>query len=338
MASIFKHFTENDYTSNLSTLNESIPITGTIISGTYADENIKDYAHEMWQSVYDYPYLSSSSNHLFDLSVGVSTGSTIYTTAITASAKKSNMYGTMAQVLMGFDNLGSIREFDEDGSLAAGDKLKEVFFMSFSRLLGKDEIKKGTFYLSVLTGSTVDSPAGAKVITDEGAQNDFRVNSPVGEYGILYEDGTTDPYGLLFYQARMAVLTASLFDGEFGTTDATYATSSVNTALLSASIPDLADGLRRRITNVVFSNTTEIHSKIYFCRMGHNEFNYSSNPTYLSSSKIMVKEVPNDEPISYVTKVGLYSDDGEMLAVASLSEPLKKTPSDEILIRVRIDS
>ena len=52
-------------------LRESIPITGSIVSGTYAEpngagttSNIKEYAHEMFQSVYDYPYASSSANHL----------------------------------------------------------------------------------------------------------------------------------------------------------------------------------------------------------------------------------------------------------------------------------
>ena len=42
-------------------------------------------------------------------------------------------------------------------------------------------------------------------------------------------------------------------------------------------------------------------------------------------------------PRSYVTTVGLYSADNELLAVAKLSEPLKKTPSNEVTLRVRLD-
>jgi hypothetical protein len=89
--------------------------------------------------------------------------------------------------------------------------------------------------------------------------------------------------------------------------------------------------------NVEFNNTTELNSSIYFCRVNHNEYNYSANPTYLSSSKIVVKEQTTDAPVSYVTTVGLYSSDNELLAVAKLSEPLKKDPNNELILRVRLD-
>tara|TARA_B100001121_G_scaffold294206_1_gene297461 strand:- start:3325 stop:3603 length:279 start_codon:yes stop_codon:yes gene_type:complete len=89
--------------------------------------------------------------------------------------------------------------------------------------------------------------------------------------------------------------------------------------------------------NMSFNNTTELNSTIYFCRLNHNEFNYSSNPTYLNSSKIRVKNVAGDTPVAYVTGVGLYSSDNELMAVAKLSEPLKKDPTNELTLRVRLD-
>ena len=64
-----------------------------------------------------------------------------------------------------------------------------------------------------------------------------------------------------------------------------------------------------------FNNTTELNSTIYFCRAGANEFNYSSNPTYLDSSQIRVKEITTDDPVSYITTVGLYGANNELLAV-----------------------
>ena len=76
---------------------------------------------------------------------------------------------------------------------------------------------------------------------------------------------------------------------------------------------------------------------MYFCRASHNEFNYSANPTYLSDSEIRVKDVGLDQPISYITTVGLYSANNELLAVAKVSEPLKKTPDTELTLRVRLD-
>jgi hypothetical protein len=52
---------------------------------------------------------------------------------------------------------------------------------------------------------------------------------------------------------------------------------------------------------------------------------------------MVVKNVPEDQPVSYITTVGLYSPDNELLAVAKLSEPLKKNPTQEMTLRVRLD-
>ena len=81
----------------------------------------------------------------------------------------------------------------------------------------------------------------------------------------------------------------------------------------------------------------ELNSSIYFCRINHNDYNYSTNPTYLSGSKIVVKTKTTDEPVAYITTVGLYNDNNELLATGKLSEPLKKTPANEITLRVRLD-
>ena len=51
----------------------------------------------------------------------------------------------------------------------------------------------------------------------------------------------------------------------------------------------------------------------------------------------MVKNVAANEPKTYITTVGLYSSANELLAIAKLSEPLKKDPSTEFTIRVRLD-
>ena len=184
MATIYKTFLNNDVVSTRTLLHEAIPITGTIVSGTYSDNNIKNYAHGMFKSVYDYPYLSSSANHIFDITVGLSPNSALSSSANQQNAKKINIYNQMAQVLAGNDVNGNILEFDQDGDiLAGGTKLQEVFFMNFSRLLVKDEIKKDSFRLALGTGSFSSPFDGTlKVVGDYGAQNEYRVNSPAGEY------------------------------------------------------------------------------------------------------------------------------------------------------------
>jgi len=344
MATTYKTLVlDKDIANTRTLLHEAIPITGSIVSGTYDDENIKNYAHGMFQSVYDYPYLSSSANHIFDLSVGYTSDSPLSGSASSQNAKKINIYNQMAMVLAGFDENNNIRQFDKDGDYSStGDSMKECVFINFSRLLSKDEIKKQSFILSFATGGTPSSPDFGSLLTisDYGANDDYRTNSPAGEYGILYTGSAAvedTGVGLLYYQAGIAVLTASIFDGEFGAPAATYDTASIDAVLTGSEISSSCDGIRNRWNDLDFNNTTELNSTIYFCRAGTNEFNYSSNPTYLSGSKIRLKNISTDTPASYITTIGLYSDDNELLAVAKVSEPLKKDPTNELTIRVRLD-
>jgi len=341
MASTFKTFGSGDQTVTTTNLHEVIPITGTIVSGTYSDLNIKNYSHGMFQSVYDYPYLSSSANHIFDITVGYSSNSSLSGAASTQNAKKINIYNQFAKVLVQPDITGSIQEFDQDGDISSGGtKMKECFFLPFSRLLVKDEIKKGSTTFSIYTGSTYATPYSALTISDYNASTDYKVNSPAGEYGLLYTSSTgiisTSAVGHIYYQAGIAVLTSSIFgtaaDSKFSITN-----ESVAAVLTGSSITGSTDGLRNRINNLQLNNSTELNSSIYFCRAAATEFNYSSNSTYLSGSKIVMKNFRRDTPASYVTSIGLYSSDNVLLATAKLSEPLKKDPSNELTLRVRLD-
>ena len=109
-------------------------------------------------------------------------------------------------------------------------------------------------------------------------------------------------------------------------------------AILSASIDDIASGVRAHINNIQFNNSTELNSTAYFLNAGPNEFNYSNNPSYVSGSEIIVKNGKASNPsVAYITSAGLYSADGQLLAVGKLSEPLKKTPANEVSLKMRID-
>lgn len=356
MATVFKTFLNNDIVSTRTLLHEAIPLTGALMSGTYgtfgSEENIKNYSHGMFQSVFDYPHLSSSANHIFDITVGFSADSSLSASIpVTQQAKKINIYNQMAQVLAGHDHTGSIQLFDQDGNLlAGGNKLRECVFINFARLLTKDEIKKGSVTIDLGATTAFASANNTRlVLTDAGAQNDFRVNSPAGEYGILSASSgeaagsaLNAGAGLIFYQAGIAVLTASVFlgapSGALGADAIMDEAGHTVTGIMTAStIQSISNAVRNRLYNIRFNNTTELNSTIHFCRINHNDYNYSSNPTYLSGSKVRVKNNTLDEPVSYITSVGLYSADNELLAVAKLSEPLKKTPQNEITLRVRLD-
>ena len=348
-SSAFKALNDKDVVSTRTLLHEAIPITGTIVSGTYADGNIKNPAHGMFQSVYDYPYLSSSANHIFDITVGVSTASTLYNTSNTQYTKKKNIYNQMSQLLVGYDHTGSILHFDADGNiLAGGTKYEDTFVIPFSRLLVKDEIKKGTFSMKLAVSSSYANAYDQIInITDASGSNGYFVNSPVGEYGVLFAANSTgtplatnnSAVGLLYYQAGIAVITKDVFSGSLSVPGVSMnsANAVIDDMLTGSTIQALSDSFRYRLDNVQFNNTTELNSTIYFCRANHQEFNYSTNPTYTDASKIRVKTNSTDEPVSYITTIGLYNDRNELMATAKLSEPLKKTPSTEFTIRCRLD-
>tara|TARA_X000001388_G_scaffold56428_1_gene41696 strand:+ start:2276 stop:3382 length:1107 start_codon:yes stop_codon:yes gene_type:complete len=367
MASSFKQIKPSDRVSTRTLLHEAIPLTGTIVSGTYSDENIKNYSHGMFQSVYDYPYLSSSANHIFDITAGYANGSVLSGSSNDQNSKKINIYTEMSQMLVGYDVTGSVLDFDEDGNLLAGGaKLKECLFVNFSRLLYKDEIKKGTFSLELGMSSSYTENGEVMydrlLVTDYSGSDGYLVNSPLGEYGVLYVTASTNragvrilandpittnrpPCGLIYYQAGVAVLSSSLFlkspagllTYNVSCSGPTNTFETFTAVLSGSSITGSADNLRTRLYNLQFNNTVELNSTIYFCRANHNEFNYSGNPTYLSSSQIRVKDVSTDAPISYITTVGLYSENNELLAVGKLSEPLKKSTANEFTIRTRLD-
>ena len=349
----FKPFAEADRTSSRTLLHEVIPITGTIVSGTYSGHNnVKSFSHGMFKSVYDYPYLSSSANHIFDVTFGYHASSSFSGSSSTQNSKKLNIYSQMAQVLSGFDTNGNVRRFDRDGDFGTtSDKFDDAWFLTFSRLLVKDEIKKGSFSMTLATGSEYGdgNDRVTKTLTDSGASTNVKINSPAGEYGLLYTSSVLSsganpsygvPQGLIYYQAGVVVLTGSILgDQDIVVLSGSSSTSrDLRNMATGSTIDAFADAFLHRLTNVQFNNTTELNSTIYFCRANHNEFNYSSNPTYLKGSKLVVKgDNRLAPPKSYVTTVGLYSADNELLAVAKLSEPLRKDPTNELTLRVRLD-
>ena len=95
-------------------------------------------------------------------------------------------------------------------------------------------------------------------------------------------------------------------------------------------------------TAITFQNLTNINSTLIFCRMTADEFNYSSNPTYVdgSTNKIRVIETGQEstqKAFCFITTVGLYDANDNLLAVSKLSRPIEKNNEKDITIRVRLD-
>tara|TARA_Y100000310_G_scaffold342403_1_gene445535 strand:- start:1134 stop:2399 length:1266 start_codon:yes stop_codon:yes gene_type:complete len=117
--------------------------------------------------------------------------------------------------------------------------------------------------------------------------------------------------------------------------------------MTSASIDDIVDHLASArfqsgtLTAITFQNVTNINSTLMFCRATADEFNYSSNPSYIdANSRIVVIDEGQEETqrsFTFVTSVGLYDANDNLLAVAKLSRPVEKNDEKDITFRVRLD-
>jgi hypothetical protein len=352
MASSYKYLGSNDRVVSSNTLEEVV--SGTIGAGwTTASVGSPVY----------FVQASSGSIHLFDVTAGrtIDSGGDTTTTAI-----KKSMYNQLAKVLVGHDESGNIQKFNIDTDAdPTTEQLQDAFFLNIKRAQFKDRIEKGTVTVKV-------NVSGAAVATFSDAITGSTTvrTCETGEYGILYYNTASggagiigashyDIYGLVFYEAGVVVLSpymfsqysasavvtssnASITSNKYGLLQSTptnnFSGSTVGYAFNSSSLEGCSVSLASKLNEVSFMSVTELNSTVYFCRAFNNEFNYSSNPTYVSSGQIVVKESdPMAQPVSYITSVGLYDDNNQLLAVAKLSTPIKKTPDTELIARVRLD-
>lgn len=300
MATVYKSFTGDDITTVKSPIYEEVSFDDALKADTTAQSILFPPSEPRYTSI-----KTAEGIHLFDMSLGAKYGD---------SPIKKISYRHMAQVLLGYDVENNIRTFELNGG-----ELLEAVFISVSRIFTKDELRKNNVSI------TVNVDGVKQVYKDSGV---LRVDSPVGEYGVLKRWNTQDDtpmdlgatgepseVGLIFYQAGVIVL---------------------HNPLEEMTLEDWWNN--KSMTNFSFHNVTELNSAIHWCRINHNEYNYSSNQTYLDDTgKIHVKGDADDHPATYITTVGLYSADNELLAVAKLSQPLRKDPETELGLKVRLD-
>ena len=81
----------------------------------------------------------------------------------------------------------------------------------------------------------------------------------------------------------------------------------------------------------------DISSTHYFIRVKNSEYNFSNNPTFSTNVGQIQNSSMIGDPTSYITTVGLYNEENELVATAKLSKPLAKTFAREATIRVKLD-
>lgn len=224
------------------------------------------------------------------------------------------------------------------------------------------------------------STSGSAIFTDVGAASSKRstFGGEVGE--IVDASNTSRKVGLMFYDAGTAVFdlskimwgdqhvsgaissvvgnpgvsglaTNETIIGSGSTMQSAYGSNPaarfIPDFLTSGSIDDIVDHLAScrfssgSNTAVTFQNVTNINSTLLFCRATADEFNYSSNPTYVDADGriVVIDEGQEDTQrgFSFVTTVGLYDANDNLLAVAKLSRPIEKNDEKDLTVRVRLD-
>lgn len=248
--------------------------------------------------------------------------------------------------------------------LFARDQIKrESFAMRFYQSASLSKYDGGTDIPNIYK----TSESGVSIYTDIGSSNQ-KFTEFGGQFGNIVDAADTNKtVGLLFHDRGIAVLdlekitSASQFMS--GTIDAMTPTgftilgaAGTETAGFSRFIPDFIvsasiDNVVDHIcatrfssgsqTAITFQNVTNINSTLIFCRANADEFNYSSNPTFTDSSNRIVVIDPGSEDtqqaFTFVTSVGLYDANDNLLAVAKLSRPVEKSPERDLTFRVRLD-
>jgi len=91
------------------------------------------------------------------------------------------------------------------------------------------------------------------------------------------------------------------------------------------------------ITSFSFKALNIKKKATFFCRAFNKEMNYTNNVTSLENQVTgTITGSLTANPRTYITTVGLYNEDSELLAVAKSSPPIKKTFGDEIIIGVNL--
>jgi hypothetical protein len=180
-----------------------------------------------------------------------------------------------------------------------------------SKLYG-DKIQPGSFRLEAESGSLSDDGNGNLIFS---LDNEIRGN--------------------IIYQHGLAIITNNTTGtgGIYGT--ATYGTSSYGTGLQ----PFLQNLISSSNATCSFSSSFTIYETQYKCTIDTSEFNFSQNPSMINNSETgQVYDFATGSYFNpYLTTVGLYNENQDLIAVGKLAKPLPTNNTTDLTILINID-
>ena len=247
------------------------------------------------------------------------------------SAAKS-IYGQYKNLVFGGDET---QNFSFDGHTPDG-----IYIININRARYKNAIRTGNLSLKIgaleLTDDSITTSGSANAIR-AGVGREFNIVS--GSNGVRKGTSNTyvtdsGSYGYVYPDAGFIVLNQDALDAlvadngtALGTT--VSATDGRNPVKLQDKLVTGA--------SFILDAQEDIASKYYFVRAKNQEFNYTTNDSFTEDDGTLKFDSMIDNPETYITTIGLYNDNQDLLAVAKLSQPLPKDFTKESLIKVKLD-
>lgn len=262
-------------------------------------------------------------------------GSLNFNINVPGKSPSSATYGQYRNLVLG----------DEEADFTFGGKTSEHFFViSIDRARYKEKLLPGTLDLVLKNGTEevrlTDNSKTLSTVTfsDSGRVYDLVSGSLGNVYTTLEANGyaSSGSYGKFLPDIGIIILNGEALDNSgslgginLGINRNTNAQGAIN---LRTAYNIIKDGGNFRV-----QSEETVSSNFVFVRARNAEFNYSTNPSNITGSGELRHNVMIDSPQAYVTAVGLYNDNNDLLGVAKLSRPLLKDFTKESLIRIKLD-
>jgi len=317
---------------------DSVISSETVIRGLWSgDTNTLSnfYTSSISSSYYTDIYQSnttlSSSAVQFSIQYGNlnGSGSAPINTSVGGNTPSRIVYGQYRNLIYGTESTN----FSFDGGTTTAE---QIYIINVSRERYKESLLPGSFNLSLKSGSVTiqltDDSNTTSLTRFIGENRAYYIIS--GSNGNAYTSSaaTTPYYGMMLPDLGIIILDASGSLSPY-IKAATLTTASLlnQTNLLTA----MTSG--SSTTGIQLQSSETISSRYFFARVKNSEFNYTTNPSIIDSNGNLLYNTLINNPQTFITTVGMYNDNNELLAVAKLSKPLVKDFTKEALIRIKLD-
>lgn len=235
---------------------------------------------------------------------------------------------------------------DEDTDFTFGTTTpNSVYIISVNRSRYKEKLQPGTFNLTLTSGSnTIKLTDNSVALTTISYTDSGRVYDIVsGSNGVAFTGLTTTgftpnsgSYGKFLPDVGIIILNGEALKGPVVGGGIAAVLNETNNSETPSNLDLFYSMITQGASFSVRSEET-ISSNYVFIRVRNSEFNYSTNPSNITGSGELRYDVMINNPQTYITTVGLYNDNNDLLGVAKLSKPLLKDFTKEALVRIKLD-